>query len=223
MFGAYLFCLVLLAAGALGNIYPTRPVANTVFSAGRTNSVTWINDGARPPLQQLGPMSIELYVGGDRHVATLASNVEPTKRSQKIWISPTLGHNGSDYHIRFVCEDPPQTIFTSDFTVTMMSDMVPFGGLDSPRSEQDKYESTSVVSLALPTDPVTPTLSAPSISTTMISPTASQVSDPNPYADKKTGSSGGSIWRRTSVDLERAKFRLVFILWPVLIGITMAL
>ncbi|GBE84629.1 predicted protein [Sparassis crispa] len=216
MFGTRILSALLLVASVAANIYPTRPIANTIFSAGRSSSVTWINDRSHPSVQDMGPISIELYVAGDTHVATLSKNVQPTSRSNKVWISPTWGHNGSDYHIRFICDDPPLTVYTADFTITMMSDMTPYTGLEAPRAD----EGSTSVSIALPSISTSPSASPSSSTTTGASATTMQ----NPYADKKkTGAGGGNLWRRTSVDLERAKFRLVFILWPVLIGITMAL
>ena len=60
--------LLLVSAAALftladGSIYGTSPVASTTFHAGRMNTVTWIEDGQSPLLQEMGPINIVLFVG----------------------------------------------------------------------------------------------------------------------------------------------------------------
>ncbi|KZT02851.1 uncharacterized protein LAESUDRAFT_762503 [Laetiporus sulphureus 93-53] len=236
-------CLLYVSSVAAG-LYGTRPIANTVLSAGRLSTVTWINDNTKPSLTEMGPVRIDLYYQ-DNYVATVADNVDPLSRHQKVWISPTWGPNGSDYHMRFICEDPPLTIYTADFTITAMDDTSPYGGSEhdaevssssyATKTSASVYTATfSLGPLSISTtfessstgqSSTSPSLTSSSINTpvsTSTSPVMTQTE--NPYMDKaKTGASGSSIWRKTTVDLERIKFRLVFILWPVLIGVTMAL
>jgi hypothetical protein len=50
---------------ALAGIYGTSPVANTVWTAGRSESIIWTDDKSNPKLSKLGPMDIELYSGVD--------------------------------------------------------------------------------------------------------------------------------------------------------------
>ena len=105
--------LLLLVSSAAAALYPTRPIASTVFSAGRMSTITWIDDGTAPSLPQIGPVRIDLFSGDDvsgaaslkqlvhltlyqNYVGTLAQNVDPAKRSKSVWISPTLGPNGTD-------------------------------------------------------------------------------------------------------------------------------
>lgn len=52
-------------SSALAGLYGTSPVANTVWTAGRSESVTWIDDKFHPHLDQLGPLNIALYSGTD--------------------------------------------------------------------------------------------------------------------------------------------------------------
>jgi len=228
--------VLLYVTSVTAALYGTRPIANTVLSAGRMSSITWINDNQRPSLREMGPMKVDLYVGGDTYVATLAENVDPTSRSQKVWISPTWGPNGSDYHLRFICEDPPLTIYTAEFTITAMDDTLPYHG-----AEKAVAQSTSMTTMKTTSPTVSvatfsmghlnaSTVSSGVTSTASTSTTASSrvssasTQTTNPHMDKaKSGAAGGSLWKRTSVDLERIKFRMVFILWPMLIGMTLAL
>ena len=50
---------------ALAGIYGTSPVASTVWTAGRSESVKWTDDKSHPKLSQLGPLDIRLYSGAD--------------------------------------------------------------------------------------------------------------------------------------------------------------
>lgn len=56
---------LLLAVSVSAGLYGTAPVASTVWSAGRSQTVTWIDDKSAPHLGQLGPMDIELLNGDD--------------------------------------------------------------------------------------------------------------------------------------------------------------
>lgn len=53
-----------LIASVSGSLYPTFPIASTTWSGGRTECVTWIDDGSPPHLQDLGRMDLELFVNG---------------------------------------------------------------------------------------------------------------------------------------------------------------
>lgn len=56
-----LLLALLPAQAALGGLYPTNPVANTVWSAGRMTKISWVDDGTLPTLAAMGPLSIELW------------------------------------------------------------------------------------------------------------------------------------------------------------------
>ena len=55
--------LATLGVLASARIYPTYPVASTVLSAGRVNTILWKDDGKWPSLYEMGPVTISLYVG----------------------------------------------------------------------------------------------------------------------------------------------------------------
>lgn len=69
----FLFILA-LATSTVGSLYPTYPIKDTVWTAGRTECVTWIDDGPAPKLQELGRLDIELYMNG--HVSSVSSCCE---------------------------------------------------------------------------------------------------------------------------------------------------
>ncbi|OBZ78369.1 hypothetical protein A0H81_02242 [Grifola frondosa] len=176
----------------------------------------------------MGLVKILLYVGDDTFVTTLAEDVDPTSRSENVWISPALKHNGSDYHMRFICDNPPLTIYTADFTIADMAPYSPLHGgtIDANKSTVETVSIfTPVLTLVLPNSTVVSTL-APT--TVPLRPSAvpsviSNEEDSYMAHDKNPGAVIGGTGRRTTVDLERFKFRLVFIFWPALIGITLAL
>ncbi|KAI0366017.1 hypothetical protein BV20DRAFT_1098000 [Pilatotrama ljubarskyi] len=207
-------------------IYGTNPIASTVLSAGRITTIQWVDDHTKPSLSEMGPVKIDLYVG-DSKVTTLADQVDPTSRSIDVWISPSLRHNGSDYHMRFICQQPPLTVYTADFTITDMASISPLDGLTIDAHNESApivtyitprltlvLPDTTIVSTLKPT-PVTmrPTATAPPLS----------VEEVDPPADAQTGAAVATLGKRPTIDVERFKFRLVFIFWPALVGISMAL
>ncbi|KAH9925794.1 uncharacterized protein B0H18DRAFT_1008394, partial [Fomitopsis serialis] len=225
--------LVLFVSSATAGLYPTRPIASTVLSAGRMSTITWINDDTQPSLSQMGPVRIDLFSGDDNYVATLAQNVEPTRRSKSVWISPTLGPNGSDYHLRFICEDPPMTVYTAGFTLSAMDDTPPYHRSSRAETRSTTYsalENNATSSFStFSAAPTSMNISASSSyssrpsSSSLSSSYAVPTSTSNTYRQKAHSSTGSSgSWKRNTVDTERLKFRLVFVLWPLLVGMTMA-
>ncbi|EMD36590.1 hypothetical protein CERSUDRAFT_74518 [Gelatoporia subvermispora B] len=236
------------------NIYTTYPVASSVLYAGRSATVSWINDNTQPALQDMGPVKLELYNGNDTFVASLADGVEPTSRSQQVWIAPTWAHDGSDYYMRFVCNNPELSVYTARFSISHVEgDVAPVtSGSGSNDAAVASLIGTTPALVGTPPAPtrmmtmptsnstagstIGPTPSA--VRSTSIAPSAtsqtqtqqpqnqsqnSQDENENSVNGRKTGAGTGIIGRRSTVDLERVKFRLVFILWPALVGITMAL
>jgi hypothetical protein len=50
-------------SGALGTLYPIKPVSGTVFSAGMPAQVKWMEDNKKPFLNSTGTLQIDLYAG----------------------------------------------------------------------------------------------------------------------------------------------------------------
>lgn len=93
---AFLFSLVFanLSLVACG-LYPTQPIASTVFTVGDWNQVKWIDDSRKPHLSELKPCSLQVYSDDGGFVGTLADNVSPKNRSQTVFFPTTW--NWTDY------------------------------------------------------------------------------------------------------------------------------
>ncbi|CAL1710977.1 unnamed protein product [Somion occarium] len=233
-----LLILVAWAGSVAATLYGTAPIASTVWSADHTETITWVDDGRHPPMSKMGKMDIELYVGQNNHVVTLASHVDPGSESHKLKVSPKWGHNGSDYHVRFVFAS--ETIYTADFTITDM---------DEPSSHKAKFVTrtsssvpagaslfTPIVTFVLPDTTVvsqlSPTYMTPRPTNTIPSSMYSSYSpvgvegntiiqvEAEPTGIVRSNDAAAAAGR---MDIEKLKFRVVFILWPALIGLTMAL
>ncbi|KAI0746712.1 hypothetical protein C8Q80DRAFT_1176900 [Daedaleopsis nitida] len=224
-----LFIVNFVSAG----IYGTFPIASSVLKAGRLNRVRWIDDGIPPSVQQVGRVKVDLYVG-ETYVETLADRVDPKHLSTDVWISPAWRHNGSDYHLRFVCQHPAITVYTAEFTITGMATLPP---LDGPTLSSHNGSHPSIVYGTPPDTAVStpkPSASKPLSTSVSTSPTPTSTST---VQDEDEAEGFGDYMRthpandavtlgprkKPTVDLERLKFRFVFVFWPTLIGITMAL
>ncbi|KAH7907446.1 hypothetical protein BJ138DRAFT_1129162 [Hygrophoropsis aurantiaca] len=187
---------------ALCGLYPTKPIQNTVYEAGTPVLTTWVDDKTYPRIDTLDPLEIQLFCDDDTYITTLATGVDPKSLSYQFTIPPNLVYSGSNFTIRFI----PNTagsdliIYTADFTIAMNS-----------QANSSSASSHSVTS------------SLASSSSTAIPPTTYTAPPLRPgdigYVPKSQQQK--SAGRR--IDIEKVKFRLVFILWPALIGITMAL
>ena len=51
--------------GVLASLYPTSPVAETIYGAGRQNLVEWIDDNPKPHLYEISVLKIDLYHDND--------------------------------------------------------------------------------------------------------------------------------------------------------------
>ena len=133
--------------------------------------------------------------------------------------------------MRFTCEQPHHVVYTADFTVTGMSTIAPFDGptIDTHNDSESTFtiayvspRLTATLSTTTSTSSVKPIAYSPSQASAFAPPIASLESNPR-TPPTKAGSAAAGLRKRPTVDLERLKFRFVFIFWPTLIGITMAL
>ena len=62
----------LVFGGALASLYPTSPVANTVYDAGRQNLVEWIDDDLLPHLHEISVLKVDLYHDNDVCLSSLS-------------------------------------------------------------------------------------------------------------------------------------------------------
>ncbi len=107
-----------------------------------------------------------------------------------------------------------------------MSNLPP---LDGPTIDTHNESALSIayvppkLTVTLPTTTSTvKAIYSPSQPSGFAPPISSLETDPG-MQPSKAGSAAAGLRKRPTVDLERLKFRFVFIFWPTLIGITMAL
>ena len=128
-------------------------------------------------------------------------------------------------YIRFDCKKPQLSIYTASFTIIDMSSIPAAGQQTQPNPTTGGF-FTPYLTLVLPNETTVATL-APQRTSTKPSPTLAPISpeDEDAYLHShspKTNNAGESPIRHR-FDFERLKFRMVFVVWPALIGITMAL
>ncbi|PSR71475.1 hypothetical protein PHLCEN_2v12640 [Hermanssonia centrifuga] len=60
-----IFATICLARFVSAGIYGTSPIASTVWSAGSSEFVTWMDDKSVPRLADMGNINVELFGGDD--------------------------------------------------------------------------------------------------------------------------------------------------------------
>ncbi|ORX37233.1 hypothetical protein BD324DRAFT_625364 [Kockovaella imperatae] len=134
MFSALSTILTLcLARSALATIYTTSPVASTVATGGQVLNVSWADDGQSPSVSQVGPCSIDIFVGSSTQqvwLQNLGESVDVSKTSAiSSTINPSIGQSGDYYFIKYVSlnfKDPknpqyPYTQYSARFTINAMT------------------------------------------------------------------------------------------------------
>ncbi|KAF8154418.1 hypothetical protein B0H34DRAFT_619932, partial [Crassisporium funariophilum] len=188
---------------ALALLYPTKPVSDTIYTAGQAAYVKWIEDGRRPLLKDMGKMRMDLYARNSTYLATLVKDLDPRSLSTTVYIPLVIPTNLHLYTLRFVSPKPPYVIYTADFSI-----------IPNPLSLQAVFPTPS----SRTTLPSTPSTSSTFLS--RISTLSADAAAPSSTTDGgKTNSAGLGRWRW---DAERMKFRLVFIVWPALVGLSLA-
>ncbi|KLO18321.1 hypothetical protein SCHPADRAFT_936383 [Schizopora paradoxa] len=208
-------------------LYPVLPVANSVFNGGSLNTISWIDDGSKPSLVDMGPVSMDLYVdkASTKYLMNLAQDVDPRKKSQKVFIPPSIWVNSSTFYILFTSTrtKPPTTVYTADFTIINLTGA---GGIHRNGSGTLPSNSTtappgSPSSKILNNGKSNPTTSSLVVSgNTASSQTQSTTSVPSPNIAPKSNAAPSSRRRQVS---SVSRYNLVFVMWPALFGLAMAL
>ncbi|KAF9560822.1 hypothetical protein CPC08DRAFT_818047 [Agrocybe pediades] len=192
-----------------GSLFPTKPIRGTVYVAGQPARVTWKEDGRTPLLNTTVGMRIDLYAGKSTFVATLAKNVDPSDLSASLFIPSQVPANYHSFNLRFVIPKPPTIIYTANFN------LIP--NYISKPAVTSQQGSLSVARQAVVT--VTSTLSS------RISGSQGTIIEPS----RTVSVSAGAFWtpgkhryKLGAMDMEKMKFRLLFIVWPSLVGLSMA-
>ncbi|KZV68302.1 hypothetical protein PENSPDRAFT_23087 [Peniophora sp. CONT] len=247
-FIAYAAILCTIAASTRAALYPNRPVANTVFEAGKEATITWIDDESKPHLNEMPKLQLDLYGPDDKMLHTFEKDLDPNSKRCSIMFSPEFlggGGSSSGYYLRFHAPKPPVDIYTARFTISNGANQSP-GGPPYNNAAAFNASSSSAVTNAkiapvMPAGgPVPPNSSAAPPQNIAMEPTTMPAA-PAPAAGTLTsatvvphatvGAAGLGVANAASgllkfageLDMEAIKFRLVFILWPALMGITLAL
>lgn len=129
--------LALAAAlpSAFATPYTTSPVSSSVWQAGVTQTVQWIEDpnNPTPALKDYGPCKISIYVGNSQQQTSLqliAPSVDVSKNGSVQFIpDPKIGPDSDQYFIRIeslALKDPknpqyPALAFSAKFQLTGMT------------------------------------------------------------------------------------------------------
>ncbi|KAG1780014.1 hypothetical protein EV702DRAFT_1024308 [Suillus placidus] len=208
MFHGVLLVTLLLALLTLvsASLYPIHPVQNTVYYAGQNVLTRWIDDGTYPLLSNMGGITIQLYCNSDTYLATLATNVSPGAKSCQLTIPRSLVHDASNLYVtlRYITNAPYEMIvYSADFTIVVQGDSLPTNA--SAATNTPLPFSSAGTSSSSPTSVVIPPLRPGDVGNI-----------DQPSGNSRSGAAG-------RIDIEKLKFRVVFILWPALLGVTMAL
>jgi len=236
IFAAIIVSLSLFTASTFAMLYPTRPVANTVYEAGKEATLAWIDDGASPHLDGLPKLQLDLYSLDNMLIKTFDKSLDPTAMKFGVWLSPTLGGNGSGCYFRFHSNNPTYDFYTARFTINGLQGAssnttgavaaAAVGVSNATKSQSTGSASEPVPmtltfhlgsSLALPTGQNLIPTNLPSTlpSATLVSHTTI-TAEPWSKNAAKSGKFG-------DFDFETFKFRIVFFLWPAMMGISLAL
>jgi hypothetical protein len=109
--GVTLLVILCHLSGALAALYPTQPVAKTIYATGSSALVTWKDDTRDPHVSELGPLMIKLFTAqavshngpsesskswlmawlyAQEYVTTLAQGVNPTSYGTLVMIPTDL-------------------------------------------------------------------------------------------------------------------------------------
>jgi hypothetical protein len=141
-------------------------------------------------------------------------------------------------NIRFVTTYPYSIIYTADFKILeqapSQSHLISSPSItahadlsqstiqqQTQQTGQDGLVTFQLLTLVLPNTTIVSQLSpSPVVLATVTTVTVSDDALPTPTSEKQQGGKNASPSR---IDLARAKFRVIFVLWPALIGISMSL
>ncbi|KAF9465995.1 hypothetical protein BDZ94DRAFT_1319956 [Collybia nuda] len=211
------FLVLTLFDPAISSVYPTEPVAATTFPTGQLATVKWKDDGHYPRLKDTGLMRIDLHNDlhekNNTYVATLARQVDPVMQSYTLFIPPDLPTNRR-YHMRFISFEPSLTIFTADFKLTK--------GAFLPVNLKPGDENSRIAG-STPTPVPNPNPASQPVSVTTIH--ANPLNGGTDSKDSVTHNAGGGLKKSSAkrVDRHGSLFKLAFVLWPAVVGFSLAI
>ncbi|KAJ7779183.1 hypothetical protein B0H16DRAFT_808218 [Mycena metata] len=219
----YIFAMLLACSNlqiALASLYPTRPTATSVFSPG-TQNLRWIDTKHRPHVAELGPLTIDLCTRNGTPIANLASRVDASSFNHNVLIPSNLSLPGP-FVITFLSQSPHVKFYTADFTIagsddtTVTDTTLPYIPQLADTDNGTLTDLVFVLPATTVTTQITPTTKFGAATTVSAGPTGggagtglNQVHLPS-SANRKGSKS------------RRAKYRMAFVLWPALVGVSMA-
>ncbi|KAI9573043.1 hypothetical protein HD554DRAFT_1134234 [Boletus coccyginus] len=238
MFHTYIFLVGACLPFVSASVYPTQPIQATVWSADQPMLVSWIEDWKYPMLTEMGPLDISLWSNTDTYLTQLASGVDPKTKTCQVTVPGWVLKQGSKYTLRFTMSKPIDAmVYSADFAIIPANTTTGTGtgsgavalatqsgtaGTGNGSGSGFGTVPTTTGSLTSLTATTTTTSASDRLGSTASSgvppPSGTITGGGVPSQGQRAASAG-----RKSVDVEKLKFRFVFVIWPVLMGITMAL
>ncbi|EAU84075.2 hypothetical protein CC1G_06937 [Coprinopsis cinerea okayama7 len=150
------FVLLAIASQAFATVFITNPVATSTLVGGEEATISWIESGGGPSLEEFGPARISIYVGNAQQqtgLQVIAEEVDvSTTSSVSFTVDPSIGPDSDEYFIRVESlnlrdEEQPQypaLAFSAKFTLSEMTGVFTAEILD-------QIAGQSTAPLALPT------------------------------------------------------------------------
>ncbi|KAH9476271.1 hypothetical protein JR316_0011842 [Psilocybe cubensis] len=202
------------------SLYPTKPISSTTYTAGQPAEVTWIEDGRKPFLNTTIGFKIDLYAGNKTYIATLSKDADPRSLFTTVYIPMSVPANFHHFNLRFITTQPPQIIYTADFNILAN----PYVAPPSPTS-RNAVSSSKPVSIITVTSTVISRISGSQSGVLPSSTSKSSKGVPRmvrALKGRRLRTAHGYSERSFYFDLEMIKFRLVFMVWPAIVGFSMA-
>ncbi|ORY02407.1 hypothetical protein K493DRAFT_386368 [Basidiobolus meristosporus CBS 931.73] len=121
-----------LVSFCYGDLYPTTPDGDTVWSVGSKVKIAWQDGDVPPRLASLKPFKIELCTGTDKQQVALQTISNSTKNSilEIEYTVPDVTPYGKIYFLRFTAPNPNRTadpfyFWTTRFTITNTDNPAP--------------------------------------------------------------------------------------------------
>ncbi|EJD41881.1 hypothetical protein AURDEDRAFT_169081 [Auricularia subglabra TFB-10046 SS5] len=219
--------LALLATTAQAALYPTKPAATTWYTLSakeRTLDLRWLDTPEEPRAAALGTVNVQL-LSGDNVVAYLWPQVDASAGHATVKVPRDVAlSSGSVYCICFVPTSSPASnhrsifhaVYTADFTIVNMT-MPPIAPSALEAARQAFSSHTTVPSNANGTTmTVTPSKTA-SVTKTQSTDIAAGVTQ------DALGTAVNAARAARMGGVASLKSKALFVIWPVLIGIALAI
>ncbi|KAF9067946.1 hypothetical protein BDP27DRAFT_1328031 [Rhodocollybia butyracea] len=228
-----LFCIGLVLLNfrirpVTARLYPTRPVKDTVYQCGKCDSIQWKDDGKSPNMLDMGPVTVDLYCG-NKYVFTVGQS-DPATRILEF--CPPRDFPWPKIHDKYMLlfNSTNEIRYSHDFNISGTSRATHINIKNSSISDENPSSLRTIAGPGGRTFVLspTPTMTSASVHTTgsLTAPVATKGHDTistTAHAHPLTSVHRNSAFLSRGMNVEKMKFRFVFIVWPALIGISMAL